>query len=50
MNKQVKYDLKTLNSWLNADKICLNVSKTEFVLFNSLSKQTNSDLHLKPLS
>ena len=28
--KQVNKDLKTLHDWLNANKICLNVSKTEF--------------------
>ena len=47
MNKQVNYDLKNLNNWLNANKICLNVGKTEVVLFKSLKKQTDSDLHIK---
>ena len=32
MNKQVNYDLKNLNNWLNTNKICLNVDKTEVVL------------------
>ena len=44
MNKQVNYDLKKLNNCL---KICLNVGKTEVVLFKSLTRQTDSDLHLK---
>ena len=35
MNKQVNQDLKNLTSWLNANEICLNVSKTEVVLFKS---------------
>ena len=47
MNKQVNYDLKNLNKWVNANKVCLNVSKTEVVLFKSQTKQTDSDLHLK---
>ena len=47
MNKQVNYDLKNLNSWCNANKISLDVSKTEVVLFKSLTKQTDSDLHCK---
>ena len=47
MNKQVNYDLKNLNNWLNANKICLNVGKTEVVLFKSLTKQADSDLHIK---
>ena len=47
MNKQVNYDLKNLNNWLNANKICLNVDKTEVVLLKSLKKQTDSDFHVK---
>ena len=47
MNKEVNYDLKNLNNWLNTNKICLNVGKTEVVLFKSLTKQTDSDLHIK---
>ena len=35
INKQVNKDLKTLSNWLNANKICLNVSKIELVLFRS---------------
>ena len=38
MNKQVNQDLKNLKNWLNANKICLNISKTEVVLFK-LSKK-----------
>ena len=33
--------------WLNANKICVNVGKTEVVLSNSLTKKTDSDLHTK---
>ena len=47
MNKQVNYNLKNLNNWLNANKICLNVGKTEVVLLKSQKKQTDSDLHVK---
>ena len=38
MNKQVNFDMINLNNWLNANKICLNVDKTEVVLFKSLTK------------
>ena len=31
MNKQVNQDLKNVTNWLDANKICLNVSKTEVV-------------------
>ena len=36
MNKQVSCDLKNLNNWLNANKVCLKVDKTEVVLLESL--------------
>ena len=45
--KQVNKDLKTLHDWLNANKICLNVSKTEFVLFRSTKKQMDFGFKLK---
>ena len=41
------YNLKNLNNWLKANKICLNVSKVEVVFFISITKQTDSDLHPK---
>ena len=47
INKQVNKDLKTLSNWLNAYKICLNVSKTELVLFRSAKKQLDFGLKLK---
>ena len=40
INKQVNKDLKTLSNWLNTNKICLNVSKTEVVPFKSAKKTT----------
>ena len=33
INKQVGHDLKYLSYWLNANKICLNFTKAEVVLF-----------------
>ena len=47
INKQVNKDLKTLSNWLNANKICMNVSKTELVLFRSAKKQLDFRLKLK---
>ena len=35
MNKQVNQYLKNLTNWLHLKKICLNISKTEVVLFKS---------------
>ena len=47
INKQVVHDLKYLLYWLNTNKICLNVSKTEVVFFKSIRKQTETTLKLK---
>ena len=47
INEQVGHDLKYLSNWLNANKICLNFSKTEVVLFKSVRKQTEATLKLK---
>ena len=35
MNKQIHQDLKNLTSRLNKNEICLNISKTEVVLFKT---------------
>ena len=47
INKQVGVDLKYLSYWINANKICLNVSKNEAVLFKSIRKQIETTLKLK---
>ena len=47
INKQVNYDLKNLSNWLKANKISLNVGKTELVLFTSPKKQLVCDLKIK---
>ena len=38
MNKQVNKDFKNLTNWLNANKICLNISKIEVSLLKSSRK------------
>ena len=35
VNNQVKQDLENLKNWLKTNKICLNISKTEVILFKS---------------
>ena len=47
INKQVNYDLKSLSNWLKANKISLNVGKTELVLFTSSKKHLDCDLKIK---
>ena len=46
INKTVNKDLKQRALWLNANKISLNVAKTEFVLFKPKNKQLDIDLKL----
>ena len=47
MNKQVNQDMKNLTNWLNANKISLNISKTEVALFKSSRKRADVPLNLK---
>ena len=47
INKQVNYDLKNLSNWLKANKISINVGKTELMLFTSSRKQPDCDLKIK---
>ena len=35
LNKLVNHDMKHLNNWLSANKISLNIEKTELVIFKS---------------
>ena len=47
INKQVNYDPKTLVNWLKANKIVLNIGKTELLLFKLPKKQLDCDLKIK---
>ena len=47
LNKLVNADLKHLVNWLNANKISLNVKKTEMVIFKSKHKKFEGDLKIK---
>ena len=47
LNKLVNADLKHLVNWLNANKISLNVKKTEMVIFKSKQKKLEGDLKIK---
>ena len=46
MNQQVNQDFKNLTNWLNANKIWLNVTNREVVLFKSTRKLTEVPLKL----
>ena len=38
INKHINHDLKLLNTWLRANRISLNTSKTEIILFRPKSQ------------
>ena len=47
LNKAVNSDLRNLTNWLNANKISLNVSKTELILFKPKMKKLDFDRKLR---
>ena len=47
INKTLNKDLRELSFWLNANKIALNVAKTEIILFKTSNKIYDADLKIK---
>ena len=47
IRKSLNLDLKSLQNWLNSNKISLNALKTQVVLFRHQNKPLNYDLRLK---
>ena len=47
INKYINHDLKLLTQWLRANKISLNASKTEIVIFRSKNKSINKKLNFR---
>ena len=47
LNKLLNQDLRSLCDWLKANKIALNVAKTEVLFFRHPNKAFNNDLKLK---
>ena len=47
INRSLNKNLKELSFWLNANKIALNVAKTEVILFKTKHKTYDTDLRLK---
>ena len=41
------YDLKGITNWLNTNRLSLNVSKTEFVIFRSPRKKIDFEVNIK---
>ena len=46
LNKYVNLDLKNLTNWLNANRISLNVKKTELVIFKHQRKKLDSSIKI----
>ena len=47
LNKLVNIDMRNVTDWLNANKISLDVQKTELVIFKHLRKQIDSEVKIK---
>ena len=47
LNKYVNLDMKNLTDWLNANKISLNVQKTELVIFKHQRKKLDGEVKIK---
>ena len=47
IQKHVNRDLKSLTTWLRANKISLNASKTELIIFRDPKKKLSQDLKIK---
>ena len=47
LNKTVNFDLSNLVQWQRANKISLNVNKTEIVVFRSPTKQIYKNLNFR---
>ena len=45
--KKVNYDLKVITNWLNANRISLNVNKTEFIIFRKPRKVIGFEIKIK---
>ena len=47
LGSKINHDLKGLTDWLNANRISLNVGKTEYILFHHVNKKIDYDLKIK---
>ena len=47
LNEYVNLDMKNLTDWLNANKISLNVQKTELVIFKHQRKKIDNEVKIK---
>jgi DNA mismatch repair ATPase MutS len=47
MFKYVNFDLESLSEWFRANKLSLNIGKTNYVIFRTNSKPLVKDLNIK---
>ena len=47
LNKYINLDMKNLTDWLNANKISLNVKKTELAIFKHKKKKLECPVRIK---
>ena len=47
LEKTVNIELKNLSSWLKVNRLALNISKTNFLIFHSSRRKVNHNVTLK---
>ena len=47
INREVNYNLRLINDWLKANKLCLNPSKTEIIIFKAETKKITKHLNFR---
>ena len=47
INKYINHDLALINKWLRANKICLNRTKSDIIVFGAKNKRITKHLKLR---
>ena len=47
INREVNYNLRLINDWLKANKLSLNPSKTEIIIFKAKTKKIAKHLNFR---
>ena len=47
INREVNYNLRLINDWLKPNKLCLNTSKTEIIIFKAKTKKITKYLNFR---
>ena len=47
INREVNYNLRLMNDWLKTNKLCLNPSKTEIIIFKAKTRKITKHLNFR---